>query len=159
MRVSIHAPRQRNISYGNTIRRSIYETRWTKYPHSQIRRYKQQPEGPTHQPLHIKSCPDMAQICAKSTSTSILPAPHLMLRSLWALHHCIKSPSIAVLGIWHKWCHWNWKFRSGHSFQLHSTHRLQLNSTHSFRLNLTLFFLLFDSHLSHLFSNQVTSFD
>ena len=36
---SVHAPRQRNITYVHTVRRSIYENRIPEQPHSSIRQY------------------------------------------------------------------------------------------------------------------------
>ena len=36
MGVSVHATRHRNSTYVQTVRRSIYDNRRTKHPHSQI---------------------------------------------------------------------------------------------------------------------------
>ena len=42
---SVHVTIQRNITYVQTVRRSIYETRQKDHPHSPIRFYKQRPQG------------------------------------------------------------------------------------------------------------------
>ena len=42
---SVNALRQRNSLYEQTSRRSIYETRRPKHPHSPIRRYERRPLG------------------------------------------------------------------------------------------------------------------
>ena len=46
MVASVHAPRQRNGMYVQTVRWSIYETRRPEHPHSPIRRYERLPQGP-----------------------------------------------------------------------------------------------------------------
>ena len=45
--VSVHAPWQRNSKCVQTVRRSIYKTRWTKHTHSPILHYKKFPQVPT----------------------------------------------------------------------------------------------------------------
>ena len=43
---SVHAPMQRNINYGQTVRRSIYKTRGPEHPHLTICWYRLLPQGP-----------------------------------------------------------------------------------------------------------------
>ena len=50
MVASIHVPIQRNIPYGHTFRRYIYETRWTEHPHFQSTSTKDAPWDPS---LHV----------------------------------------------------------------------------------------------------------
>ena len=45
---SVNATRQRNSTYAQAIRRSIYNTRRPERPHLPIRRYEQRPQGPLH---------------------------------------------------------------------------------------------------------------
>ena len=51
-RAYVHAPRERNSPYGNTVRNSLYKTRWPKYPRLKIHCYKLRPQGPTLRPHH-----------------------------------------------------------------------------------------------------------
>ena len=50
---SMHAPRQRNITYVQTVRRSIYDTRRPEHPHSTIWKYKRRPQGPPTRPRYM----------------------------------------------------------------------------------------------------------
>ena len=50
---SVHAPIKRNSTYIQTVRWSIYNTRWPKHPHSPIHLYIRRPQGPNPlAPLH-----------------------------------------------------------------------------------------------------------
>ena len=48
---SVHTPRQRNIPYGKTVRRSIYKTRLPEHHHFLILPYTRLPWYPIHIPL------------------------------------------------------------------------------------------------------------
>ena len=58
---SVHAPRQRNIKYVQTFRRSIHDTRQPEHPHLPILRYERRPQGPSPRPrytlLYSQWCP------------------------------------------------------------------------------------------------------
>ena len=54
---SFCAPRQSNSLYGQTFRKSIYDTRWPEHPHLPIRRYKQRPQGSNSRPCYTY-CPE-----------------------------------------------------------------------------------------------------
>ena len=61
--VSVHAPIQRNISYTQVFRRSIYKTRRPKNPHLPIGRYERRPQRPIFStPLQKPLSP---QICTR----------------------------------------------------------------------------------------------
>ena len=50
---SVHVPIQRNSTYIQTVRRSIYKTRRQEHPHSPICQQKRRPQGPPFtDPLH-----------------------------------------------------------------------------------------------------------
>ena len=49
---SVHSPIQRNSTYIQTVRRSVYETRWPEHPHLPIRQYKRRPLGPASRPCY-----------------------------------------------------------------------------------------------------------
>ena len=68
--VSIHAPRQGNSTYIQTVRWSIYDTIRPEHPHSPICCYKQRAQGPPSWPRYMESCPDTALIYATATSTT-----------------------------------------------------------------------------------------
>ena len=48
----VHEPRHSNSAHVQTIRGSIYETRWLEYPHSPIQKYQQLPQGTASQPSY-----------------------------------------------------------------------------------------------------------
>ena len=56
---SFHAPRQRNSTYAQTVRRSIYKTIPPEHPHSPICRYEQRPPGTPFTDRYIESCPTL----------------------------------------------------------------------------------------------------
>ena len=66
---SVHTPRQRNSTYVQTVRRSIYKTRQPEHLHSPIRWYEQLPQIPSPRPRYMKSCTNTALLYATSTST------------------------------------------------------------------------------------------
>ena len=72
---SIHAPRQRNSTYVQTVRQSIYETKWPYHPHSPIRQYWQLPQGPPLWPRYMESCPFHKHATSTTTYTSKSMAP------------------------------------------------------------------------------------
>ena len=49
---SVYESRQINSTYVHTVRQSIYKTIQPDQPHSQIRRYKQRPQGPASRPRY-----------------------------------------------------------------------------------------------------------
>ena len=49
---SVHAPRQRNNTYVQTVIRYIYKTRQPEQPHPQIRRYERRSQGPSSRPRY-----------------------------------------------------------------------------------------------------------
>ena len=60
---SVHAPRQRNSTYIQMFRRYIYETKWTKHPHSPIHLYQQRLQGPDSRPRYMLSVKAKAIRC------------------------------------------------------------------------------------------------
>ena len=66
----MHAPRQRNIMYVHTVRRSIYETRRPEQPHSPIRRYKRRPQGPPSWTRYMEYWPFQGHATSTSMYTS-----------------------------------------------------------------------------------------
>ena len=69
---SVHAPIQRNSTYVQKIRRSIYDNIWLEQPHSPIRRYKQHPQVPASRPHYIKFFPQFGSMSTYiSTSTAL----------------------------------------------------------------------------------------
>ena len=59
---SIHAPRQSNFTYVQTVRRSIYETRQPEHPHFPLRWYKWLPQGPASRPRYMRCIPLSLQL-------------------------------------------------------------------------------------------------
>ena len=142
---SVHAPRQRNSPYVQTVRWYIYKTQRTKHPQSPICWYKLCPPVPASRPHYMEYWSYRARLYATSTSTStsIVPAPPPMSQSLRALHRCVNIPPIATSVIKCKFCHFHHHFHAGRRFWLDSTYRLQLDLTHHFRLYLTHLFRLY----------------
>ena len=74
---SLHAPRHRNSVYVNMVIPPMYETRWTKKPHTPIHRYKRLPKGPTSRPryrlLYLRqgTHTDSIFICTTTNSINI----------------------------------------------------------------------------------------
>ena len=67
---SINAPRQRNSTYVQKVRRSIFDTRQPEQPHLPILQYERRPQGPAPCPCYMESCPDTALLYATAMSTS-----------------------------------------------------------------------------------------
>ena len=123
--------RQRNSPYGQTIRRSIYDTRWPAHLPSKIRRYKRFPQGPTSLSWYIKPCTYMGQIYVYSPGISDYVTIAMSTPVL------IKIPPIDASGILNKPCNMHWKFCAGRRFLLIWIHWFSLDLTHRFRLDLT----------------------
>ena len=113
--VSIHEPRQRNSTYIQTVRRSIYEIRRPEHLQSPIRRYERRPQGPPPRPCNMESCPDTALLYSTDTATSTstvrhdhcehctaasraLPLPHLVSDAISIID--IRSSVLAAISDW-----------------------------------------------------------
>ena len=70
-----NTPRQRNSTYVQTFRRSIFDTRQPEHPHLPILRYERRPQGPATCPCYMESCPDTALLYATAMSTSTSTNP------------------------------------------------------------------------------------
>ena len=67
----VHAYRQRNNTYGQTVIRSIYDTRWLEHSHSPIHRYKRRPTGTRFMAPLNGILSDMAQYTATYMATAM----------------------------------------------------------------------------------------
>ena len=76
MGASVSAPRQSNSTYAQTVIWSIYETIWTKHPHSKILCYKICPQEPTSFALLHVIFPGYVLIYATPMSTSTVVRNH-----------------------------------------------------------------------------------
>ena len=71
---SVHAPRQKNITYIQTVRRSIYKTRRPEQPHLSIWQYERLSQGPASRPHYMESYPFYRQDMSTSTATAMAMA-------------------------------------------------------------------------------------
>ena len=70
MVASVHAPRQRNSTYVQTIRRSIYWTRQLEHPHWPIRQYLRLPQRPPPRTCYTETYLETTLLYATSIYTS-----------------------------------------------------------------------------------------
>ena len=116
--LSVHAPRQRNSTYIQTVRRSIYETRRPEHTHLPIRRYEQRPQGIPSRPRYMESCPDTDLLYATYMSTSTATWVKFTTASISCTQSHQLSDAIPGISI---------RNFAGHSFQLDSTHNFRLD--------------------------------
>ena len=103
MGVSVHVPRQRNITYGQTLIWSIYNTRWPKHPHLPILWYKWLPHGPALWTHYMESWIGTDWTYTTSTSMSTVLEFPLTSWFPWSLRCRVKSHQVsdasAIIGI------------------------------------------------------------
>ena len=102
---SVHAPRKRNITYIQMIRRSIYKTRRPEYPHSPICQYERCLHGPSLRPRYMEYCPihghGTSTSMSVSTFTALCVAVAVTITASTVLmfqdpaHNCIIYPTLA----------------------------------------------------------------
>ena len=108
---SVHAPRQSNSRYVQTVRQYIYKTRGPEHPYSPIRQCKQRPQGTSSWPRCMESFPETALLYAAATSTSTstvcrdpceqctaAPISHPLLHQIRGVKRKIKNLSIPQFG-------------------------------------------------------------
>ena len=161
----VHTPRQRNSTYVQTVRRSIYETRQPEHPRSPLLQHKWRPWWPPFLvPLHVilpghsltlwyryvYICVYSPNISAVITITAIT-AP---MRQEPA-HSCIRYPTLAPSSASAVPC---WQpFPNGFESLVFS---IWFDSiVISIWLYSIAFPIRFDSHLTYLFSIRVTKFE
>ena len=131
-------------------RRSIYNKRNPKHPHSPVRCYERRPKVPPPWIHYMEFFPSTVRIYATIRQHI---RPYLRLCHSHDVTISMKTlpPHQELSGIRHYCHHWHWKFCSSHYFLLDLTHNFQLYSTEGFWCELTygLRFNLTQSFLSN----------